>query len=79
MCVFRRHGRYIDGKPAIISEDYFDEKIVRGTELAEPEDTKRENILAEAGYEQVYDIDRIITRMPTPAEIEKLGIPQVHQ
>ena len=66
-CVVRRHVRYIDGKPAIISDDYFDEKIVQGTELAEPEDTTRENILAEAGYEQVYDIDEIITRMPTPS------------
>jgi len=41
---------------------------------AEPEDTTRENILAEAGYEQVYDIDEIITRMPSPAEISPLGI-----
>jgi DNA-binding GntR family transcriptional regulator len=37
-------------------------------------DATRENILAEAGYEQVYDIDEIITRMPTPAEIERLRI-----
>jgi len=74
-CVVRRHVRYIDGRPAIISDDYFDERIVRGTELAEPEDTTRENILAEAGYEQVYDIDEIITRMPTPEEINRLGIP----
>jgi DNA-binding GntR family transcriptional regulator len=74
-CIVRRHVRYIDGRPAIISTDYFDERIVRGTELAEPEDTTRENILAEAGYEQVYDIDDIITRMPTPEEIERLNIP----
>ena len=47
-CVVRRHVRYVDGKPAIIS-DYFDGKIVRGPELAKPEDTKRENIPAEAG------------------------------
>jgi DNA-binding GntR family transcriptional regulator len=73
--VVRRHIRYIDGKPAIISDDYFDEKIVRGTELAQPEDTKRENILAEAGYEQVYDIDEIITRMPMPDEVTRLEIP----
>ena len=72
--VVRRHVRHIDGKPAIISDDYFDERIVRGTELAEPEDTTREDILAEAGYEQVYDIDEIITRMPTPAEVERLSI-----
>jgi hypothetical protein len=25
MCVIRRRVRYIDGKPAIISDDYFDE------------------------------------------------------
>jgi DNA-binding GntR family transcriptional regulator len=73
-CIVRRHVRYIDGKPAIISDDFFDEKIVQGTELAEPEDTTRENILAEAGYEQVYDIDEIITRMPTPEEITRLSI-----
>jgi DNA-binding GntR family transcriptional regulator len=73
-CVVRRHVRYIDGKPAIISDDYFDEKIVRGTELAEPEDTTREDILKEAGYEQVYDVDEIITRMPTPDEVTRLGI-----
>jgi DNA-binding GntR family transcriptional regulator len=70
------HVRYIDGKPAIISDDYFDERIVRGTELAEPEDTARENILAEAGYEQIYDIDEIITRMLTPADAERLSIAQ---
>ncbi len=29
VCVFRRHVRYIDGQPAIISDDYFDERIVR--------------------------------------------------
>jgi DNA-binding GntR family transcriptional regulator len=74
-CVVRRHVRYIDSKPAIISDDYFDEKIVEGTELAEPRDTTRENILAEAGYEQVYDVDEIITRMPTPEEIVRLEIP----
>jgi DNA-binding GntR family transcriptional regulator len=74
IALVRRHVRYIDGKPAIISDDYFDERIVRGTELAEPQDTTRENILAEAGYEQVYDIDEIITRMPTPAEVERLSI-----
>jgi GntR family transcriptional regulator len=48
--------------------------VVQVTELAEPEDTTRENILAEAGYEQVYDIDEIITRMPTPDEVTRLGI-----
>jgi GntR family transcriptional regulator len=74
VCVVRRHLRYIDGKPAIISDDYFDERIVRGTELAEPEDTTRENILAEAGYEQVYDIDEVITRMPAPDEVARLAI-----
>ena len=74
-CVVRRHVRYIDGKPAIISDDYFDERIVRGTELAQPDDTTREDILKEAGYEQTYDVDEIITRMPTPEETRKLAIP----
>jgi GntR family transcriptional regulator len=74
-CVVRARVRYIDNKPAIISDDYFSERIVRGTELAEPEDTTREDILAEAGYPQTYDIDEIITRMPTPTEIQRLQIP----
>jgi UTRA domain len=42
--VIRRRVRHIDGKPAMISDDYFDEKIVRGTELAAPQDTTRENV-----------------------------------
>ena len=75
LCVVRQRVRYIDGTPGIISDDYFDEQIVRGTELAEPRDTTREDILAEAGYPQTYDIDEIITRMPTPAEINRLQIP----
>ena len=48
---------------------------MRGTELAEPEDTTREDILKEAGYEQIYDIDEIIVRMPAPEETERLEIP----
>ena len=31
--------------------------------------------MIEAGYEQVYDIDEIIIRMPTPNEIAQLEIP----
>jgi GntR family transcriptional regulator len=73
-CITRRHVRYVDDRPAIISDDYFDERIVRGTELAEPEDTTREDILKDAGYEQVYDIDEIIVRMPTAEETERLEI-----
>lgn len=73
-CVVRRHIRYIDGAPAIISDDFFDLRLVAGTELAEPEDTTREDILKEAGYEQVYDVDEIIVRMPTPEESQQLHI-----
>lgn len=74
LCVVRRRVRHIDGQPAIISDDYFPEPIVRDTELAEPRDTMREDILKEAGYEQTYDIDEIITRMPTPEETRRLGL-----
>ena len=78
-CVVRRHVRFIDGKPAIISDDYFDLLIVEGTELAAPEDTTREDttredILKEAGYEQTYDVDEIVVRMPTPTETARLDI-----
>jgi GntR family transcriptional regulator len=73
-CIVRQRTRYIDGQPGIISDDYFDQRIVEGTELAEPQDTTRENILAEAGYEQVYDVDEIVARMPTPDETHRLQI-----
>ena len=74
-CVVRRHVRYLDGKAAVISDDYFDLRLVDGTELARPVDTMREDILAEAGYEQTYDVDDIIVRMPTPDEVARLTIP----
>lgn len=73
LCVVRRHVRYIDSKPGIVSDDDFDERIVRGTELAAPEDTTREDILKEAGYEQTYDVDEINSRMATPEEVERLS------
>jgi len=31
--------------------------------------------LKEAGYEQTYDVDEIITRMPTPDETRRLSLP----
>lgn len=74
LCVVRRRVRYIDGHPSLISDDYFDEALVQGTELAEPRDTTREDILKEAGYEQTYDVDEIITRMPTPTEARRLAL-----
>ena len=43
-------------------------------QLAQDAEHKTREILAEAGYEQVYDIDEIITRMPTPDEVERLSI-----
>lgn len=73
-CIVRRHVRFVDDRPAIISDDYFDERIVRGTELARPADTTREDILKEAGYEQIYDVDEITVRMPTVEETERLEI-----
>ncbi len=73
-CVVRRRVRYIDNEPAIISDDYFDEQVVRGTERAEHRDTTREDILKDAGYEQTYDIDEITTRMPTPSESRRLSL-----
>lgn len=74
LCVLRRRLRYIDEQPALTSDDYFDEAIVRGTELARPESTDREDILKEAGYEQTYDVDELTARMPSQAEIERLSL-----
>ena len=74
-CVVRRHVRYIDGKPAIISDDYFDETHrPRAPSWPSPRTPPARTSSAEAGYEQVYDIDEIITRMPTPDEVTRLGI-----
>lgn len=71
-CVARMRVRFIDNEPAITNDDYFDERIVRGTELAAPDDTAREDILAEVGYPQVYDVDEITTRMSTHEENQRL-------
>ena len=65
-CVVRRHVRYIDGKPAIISDDYFDEKIVRGTELAAPEDTTREDILGKPATSRSTTSTRSSPACPAP-------------
>ena len=40
--VVRRHVRYIDGRRAIISDDYVDLRLVEGTEFAAPDNTTRE-------------------------------------
>jgi GntR family transcriptional regulator len=74
LCVVRRRLRYIDQHPALTCDDYFDEAIVRDTELARPEPTPREDILKEAGYEQTYDIDEITARMPSQNEIARLQL-----
>lgn len=47
---------------------------MRDTEFAQPRNTSREDILAEAGYPQTYDIDEIITRMPTQEEAQRLEL-----
>jgi GntR family transcriptional regulator len=74
LCVVRHHARYINGSPGIISDDYFDEATVRGTEFTAPADTALEDILNEAGNEHKYDVDEIITRMPTPVEAKRLSL-----
>jgi hypothetical protein len=43
--VVRRHVRYIDGRRAIISDDYVDLRLVEGTEFAALENTTREGVL----------------------------------
>lgn len=74
-CICRKRTRCANGHPVVLSQDYFDEQIVRGTELAADEDTQREDILKEAGYEQTYDVDHITARMPDPDEAHKLQLP----
>ena len=70
---FSRHAA-----PAIISDDYFDLRLIEGAELAAPEDTTREDILKEAGYEQTYDVDEIIVRIQTPDETARLASKPEH-
>lgn len=74
LCVARYRVRFIDGRPVITNDDYFDERIVRGTELATDADTTREDILSEAGFPQVYDVDEITVRSLTAAEAERLNM-----
>jgi DNA-binding GntR family transcriptional regulator len=74
LCVVRYRVRYINGSRGIISADYFSEATVRGAEFAAPAGAALEDILKEASNGRTYDVDEIVTRMPTPVEAQILSL-----
>ncbi|MCX9190570.1 GntR family transcriptional regulator [Carbonactinospora thermoautotrophica] len=72
----RRRLRFVNGDPDSTQTSYYPLEIVQGSEILIPTDIQRgaSKVLAELGHRPVDHEDLIITRMPTPQEIEELRI-----
>ncbi|WP_245174763.1 GntR family transcriptional regulator, partial [Streptomyces bohaiensis] len=72
----RRRTRTIGDEAYNIQDSYVPLSIVQGTEWMTPEDVARgtNKVLSELGYEIVQILDEISVRMPTPDEVDRLGL-----
>ncbi|MFG1755915.1 GntR family transcriptional regulator [Streptosporangium sandarakinum] len=76
MAVRRTRIRYVDNAPYQLSTSWFPESLARDTLLMETRDVAVPGgILRHIGCPQVAIRDRIIIRMPSPAEADQLDIP----
>lgn len=73
MCVVRSRVRQLDGQPAIINDDLYDERLVRGTALASCEDMSDTDVLTPPGHPQAYTVDEITVRALDDAEATRLN------
>ncbi|WP_083970777.1 GntR family transcriptional regulator [Actinoplanes awajinensis] len=66
----------LDGEPFHINDTYYPYDLVRDTEIMDPADIPGGSnyVLAERGYRERYAIDEFFVRMPTPEEINRLGL-----
>jgi GntR family transcriptional regulator len=74
LCTVRRHVRHLDGKPGIVTDDYFREEPAAGTGLATPGEAAGAQARKRSGREPAYHVDEIITRMPAPDEARRLSL-----
>jgi GntR family transcriptional regulator len=76
IAVCRRRVQWVDRRPSALADTWYPERIVAGSEIAEPGDVGRgtNRVLAELGHEVVRRTDEISARMPTPAEAQSLQI-----
>ncbi|MET8146356.1 GntR family transcriptional regulator [Sphaerisporangium sp. NPDC005288] len=76
MAVRRARIRYVDNVPYQLSTSWFPENLARDTVLMQQADVAVPGgILRHIGSPQVAIRDRIIIRMPSPAEADQLDIP----
>lgn len=76
--VVRRRLHSVDGVTSSMSESYYPLEFAQGTPLLDPRAFSGGTaaLLAELGQEQVRHTDEITTRMPDPAEVQRLEIGQ---
>ncbi len=76
LAVARLRVRTIDGVPYCTADSYFPQELVKGTEIASPENIARggRHVLREMGLEMVRHRDTIRARRPHSREISELGI-----
>jgi GntR family transcriptional regulator len=76
--VVRRRLHSVDGITSSMSESYYPFEFAQGTPLLDPRvfTGGTTTLLAELGHRQVRHTDEITTRMPDPAEVQRLDIGQ---
>jgi GntR family transcriptional regulator len=76
--VVRRRLYLVDGTPSSMSESYYALSFAQGTPLLDPRPYARGTaaLLSELGRRPVRTVDEITTRMPDPAEAQRLEIGQ---
>jgi GntR family transcriptional regulator len=76
--VVRRRLYLVDGSPSSMSESYYVLSFAQGTPLLDPRPYARGTaaLLGELGRRPVRVVDEITTRMPDPAEAQRLEIGQ---
>jgi GntR family transcriptional regulator len=77
LVVVRRRLRTIDGEPHNLNDTHYLRSVAEGTPIMDPADVTQGTIalMRDMGYLQVRNRDDLETRMPTPAEAERLQIP----
>ncbi|MGJ5899413.1 GntR family transcriptional regulator [Streptomyces niveiscabiei] len=72
----RRRIRRLDGEAYNLNDSYTRLSLVQGTDWMHPGDVTRgtDAVLGELGHELVYGFHEFYLRMPTPDEIQRLGL-----
>jgi DNA-binding GntR family transcriptional regulator len=74
--VSRSFLRLVDGEPASLQDSYYTTDIAQECGLITPHDIPQGTVraMADRGHVEVGYVDEILTRMPSPDEVRKLGL-----